>query len=101
MESLSQKRYRQSEKGKAYLRKYRREWARKTNTPEKNRNRNLKKNHGITLEQFSQMYEAQDGICPICKRELETSGRGVHVDHDHETGKNRDLLCSNCNLMIG
>lgn len=102
MESASQKRYRQSPQGKAYMRKYQREWARENYNPQKQRNANLKTNRGIDLERFNEMFDEQDGRCAICKKEfIERAGRAIHVDHNHDTGQIRSLLCGNCNLMIG
>lgn len=70
--------------------------------PVKSRNQKLKKNYGITLDDYDSMLEAQDGKCAICKRSDpgHNSGRFV-VDHDHNTGAVRKLLCSPCNLMLG
>jgi len=42
------------------------------------------------------MLAAQDGVCAICK-----SAPAAHVDHDHETGAVRALLCFNCNGGLG
>jgi DNA-directed RNA polymerase subunit RPC12/RpoP len=61
----------------------------------------IKRNHlwsryGIRLEQYEAMVVAQDGRCAICGSALEQ----LHVDHDHETGEIRGLLCSNCNVAI-
>lgn len=46
------------------------------------------------------MWEAQQGLCRICREVLYTgsSGRsGYTLDHDHATGKPRSLLCQGCN----
>jgi hypothetical protein len=43
------------------------------------------------------MIEAQGGLCAICEGPLERP----HVDHDHETGKVRGVLCFNCNGGLG
>lgn len=60
----------------------------------------LKKLYGITVEQYNEMLESQGGVCAICHdnniRELKLA-----VDHDHETGKVRGLLCDRCNRGIG
>jgi len=56
--------------------------------------------YGITPEDFKQMFEAQQGKCAICNEEPKTK-RGLHVDHDHETGKVRGLLCHGCNVALG
>jgi hypothetical protein len=41
------------------------------------------------------MIEAQGGTCAVC------SGKPEHVDHDHETGKVRGILCFLCNQALG
>lgn len=61
---------------------------------------------GITPEQYLEMLEAQDGLCAICERpERSTDKKGwtkaLAVDHDHDTGAIRGLLCANCNKGIG
>lgn len=68
----------------------------------------LKKCYGMTVEQYDTMLEAQGGRCAICGTD-EPGGKTnprdnkpqFNVDHDHETGVNRGLLCNNCNLGIG
>jgi hypothetical protein len=66
----------------------------------------LKRQFGITEEQFDAMLKEQNGCCAICGLEpSEASGHRnkhrLHVDHDHVTGKVRGLLCNNCNAGIG
>ncbi len=56
--------------------------------------------YGITADEFKQMFETQQGKCSICSEEPKTK-RGLHVDHDHETGKVRGLLCHGCNVALG
>src|SRR5262249_50729082 len=64
------------------------------------RDYHLKKNFGITLEQFESMLEAQGGGCAICGGL--PGGRGnFHVDHNHVTGEIRGLLCHYCNVTLG
>lgn len=55
---------------------------------------------GITEDQYWALYEAQGGRCYICKT-ANGSARRLAVDHDHETGLVRGLLCGPDNLMIG
>lgn len=61
--------------------------------------------HGITGEQYQSMFESQSGLCAICGRPetLIRNGRvqSLSVDHNHDTGIIRDLLCAGCNVMIG
>jgi len=54
--------------------------------------------YGVTIEQYQTMLEAQDGRCAICRRESE---KPLCVDHNHETGKVRGLLCWHCNIALG
>lgn len=61
---------------------------------------NLKHNFNMTLEQYDQMFEEQNGICAICGG-VNFSGRRLGVDHNHETGKIRGLLCHRCNFLLG
>lgn len=65
---------------------------------------NLKANFGITLEEYEGMLEKQNGCCAICGRsepdEAERTKR-LCVDHDHDTGKIRALLCHKCNKALG
>lgn len=67
---------------------------------DKIRARNWKKNYGITPERYEEMKRAQNGRCAICGG-TNPSGVELAVDHDHETGQLRALLCHACNLMLG
>lgn len=62
---------------------------------------NLKHCFGLTIEQYNEMYESQNGCCAICKRHQSTINRTLCVDHDHDTNKIRRLLCSKCNTNLG
>lgn len=53
----------------------------------------------FSLEEYDQMLQAQKGLCALC-RQLPKS-RSLHVDHDHETGRVRGLLCMKCNRALG
>lgn len=64
------------------------------------RRHHLKTRFGLTVEEYDRMWEVQDGRCAVCPRELE-SGYKTHVDHDHETGTVRGLLCMQCNTSLG
>lgn len=59
------------------------------------------KKYGLTAEQYAEMLEQQNYQCPICERDFEETGEQAAIDHDHETGAVRGLLCKQCNLGIG
>lgn len=58
----------------------------------------LRKLYGISLTQYTELFNKQDGHCAICK---EISDKTLSVDHDHRTGKVRGLLCHDCNRALG
>lgn len=67
------------------------------------RSARLQKAYGITVDDFDRMLAEQGGRCAICRRtKEEAGGRGehLHVDHDHETGRVRGLLCHACNTRL-
>ncbi|WP_240489893.1 endonuclease VII domain-containing protein [Actinomadura atramentaria] len=60
------------------------------------RNYLLKLRYGITAAQADDMRARQGRVCLIC-----LDGSAVHVDHDHETGLVRGILCFSCNGALG
>lgn len=58
----------------------------------------LRRNYGLTLADYDEMVERQGGMCACCKR-----GLGVKpvVDHCHESGKVRGIVCYGCNTGLG
>jgi hypothetical protein len=60
----------------------------------------LQRKYGITAEDYSYMLEQQQGGCAICFQENPTGNR-LAVDHNHDTGEVRGLLCSRCNTGLG
>ena len=54
----------------------------------------------ITIDEYDNMIELQNGVCAICGQ-IETNGRRLSVDHNHGTGKIRELLCRKCNTGLG
>lgn len=66
------------------------------------RKAHLKKTYGITLDEFNQMLKKQKGKCAICGgTETRDKHKVMAVDHDHKTGKIRQLLCFKCNSALG
>lgn len=61
--------------------------------------RAIMERYGLTKEQYEALYEAQGGVCYICRR---ATGRRkkLAVDHDHKTGYVRGLCCGPCNSTL-
>ena len=72
--------------------------------PSLQRRRDLRRKYDISLEEYDQMVSLQGGKCALCPA---TAPGGKHnnehwfIDHDHVTGKVRELLCFDCNIVLG
>lgn len=60
---------------------------------------NLKRNYGITLQEYLNILSRQNNKCVICESDFSTIK--ACVDHCHDTKKIRGILCHNCNVAIG
>ena len=114
----SSRKYRENnpEKCKEYSKKYRethpnrveyeKEW--KENNPEKVRKKNRKckwKKNGLNMENFEEIYIRYEMaiFCDICECVLNVEGdynTTKCMDHDHDTGDFRNIVCNYCNLFI-
>jgi hypothetical protein len=65
------------------------------------RNAAVARIYGLTLEQYDELFQAQEGCCAICRHQFTGEDRDTHVDHCHSTGRVRGLLCPDCNRGIG
>lgn len=67
-------------------------------------NKHLLKKYGITLEQYKVILASQNGVRAVCKFPEKIASKKrisrLAVDHDHNTGKIRGLLCFKCNTSI-
>lgn len=68
---------------------------------DKQRNYKYLINYGISLDDYNELFNLQDGKCKICEMHQSKLKRNLHVDHNHETGEVRGLLCQPCNHAIG
>lgn len=65
------------------------------------RNTKYKLNYGITTADFEKLYSSQGEKCEICKKSTDKISTNMCVDHDHDTGKVRGILCRKCNSALG
>ncbi len=82
---------------------YQKQWDKEN--PEK-KARYRKKSHlrllyGINIEEYNLLFAKQEGKCAICGTHQSGLKKVLSVDHCHETGKVRGLLCQRCNSGIG
>lgn len=66
----------------------------------KARDYQLRRNFGISLEQYDQLFDEQNGCCAICLRPAEVFNKNLAVDHNHKTGEVRGLVCTYCNRYV-
>ena len=87
-------------KNREKVRVLNRNW--RINNPDKVRNSRLKYAYGITVEEYNSLLVKQEGKCAICDTRS-PGGRysRFHVDHCHDSGVIRGLLCNRCNIGIG
>lgn len=74
--------------------------AKKASDKDRYKNYDLMRNYGITLDDYQQILGGQGGTCAICG-EPPKKNRRMSVDHCHETGEVRGLLCDHCNRGLG
>lgn len=76
-------------------------------TPKRRLEQHLKYKYSLTINELNSALEKQKGGCAICEEVLpdllvyNNRRRGYAIDHNHETGEFRGILCLNCNSMLG
>lgn len=75
-------------------------WKGGRKTPETRRAYAIPTKFGISVVEYDALLAKQSGVCAICSQVCST-GNHLAVDHDHNTGRIRGLLCSRCNRAIG
>lgn len=67
----------------------------------RNRLRSFSKLYNITENDYNKMFVEQNGCCAICNMHQSEFKRVLAIDHCHNTGKVRGLLCIKCNMCLG
>lgn len=57
--------------------------------------------YGLTPESYAALVASQNGCCAICGQPLPLKRQHQHVDHCHQTGRVRGVLCQHCNVLLG
>lgn len=84
------------QRSRAEILQYKRDWYKA------NKVKNRLRKYGMTPADYDKRLAEQGFTCALCPTEAwETRDGVLHVDHDHETGKVRGLLCHHCNLGLG
>lgn len=65
------------------------------------RSRDLKRFNNISIEEYDVLFVQQRGCCAGCQRHQFEFKQHLAVDHDHQTGRIRGLLCHGCNTFLG
>ena len=92
------KRYYQVNKDRvtAYQKEYKKRF-----TSQDNRNNYLWYEYGLTQADYDAIADRQNNCCALCFRHVSELHNGLHIDHDHDTGEVRGLLCMRCNTALG
>lgn len=69
--------------------------------PEQHKNNEMMRKYGITVDEYNSMLYAQEYQCAICGTSAEENKQDLAVDHCHNTGTVRGLLCKACNRGLG
>jgi hypothetical protein len=96
---------RRAEKQAPGAREKHREWARgyRERTRAERREGDFRTTYGISRSEADRLIAAQGGLCAACGYPPRDGGHcaRLHVDHCHETGRVRGMLCNRCNTALG
>jgi hypothetical protein len=65
------------------------------------RENHLNRKFNLSVDEFNSKLKKQGGKCYVCSTPQPGGMGNFHVDHDHDTGEVRKLLCVNCNRCLG
>jgi hypothetical protein len=93
--------YRKRDPEKERIRKREQKSESRKRNPIKSMDSRLRKEFGITHVEYQTIWERQQGKCAVCGDCLMLRDKHTHLDHDHETGVVRGILCIHCNGGLG
>jgi len=77
-------------------------YANKSRYNDQSRRQRLRDRFGLTIEEYNTLLDSQNGLCKICgEKKLAKNQTRMGVDHCHDTGTIRGILCNNCNTALG
>jgi len=76
--------------------------SRKSRDKKRERDLHLQRKYGITQKEYDEILKSQGGVCAVCGKINVVRGKPANlaVDHNHETGQIRGLLCNRCNFNL-
>lgn len=84
---------------------YAKAWREDPENAKRYKDKSLKSDFGITIQDYERMMIEQKGCCAVCKKPETATRHGkpitMAVDHNHATGQIRSLLCRKCNVGLG
>lgn len=86
---------------KECCRERRAKWWKSARGKRSSANSKLKARFGLSIDEYEELLAKQEGKCKICGALRSSLGHRLAVDHNHETGEIRGLLCKSCNIGIG
>jgi hypothetical protein len=95
------KEYRKSDTGRQNIKRCQREYNTTLKGQLAHYKRNIKARYQISFEEYLYLFDKQNGCCAICGINQKDTVRRLSVDHNHETGVVRSLLCGTCNTHLG
>ena len=93
-EKVKEKHKKYAEKNKERCKEY------YSNNKDKAFERYLKNTYQMSVEEYETSLKNQSEVCAICKSKC-VSGKKLAVDHNHDTGEFRGVLCRQCNRALG
>jgi hypothetical protein len=97
----ARKRYELSHPEAKKAKRHRYQIARLAREPNWYKQRRLRVEHRLSLEEYNAILAEQDGRCALCGGKPNGRWGTLNIDHNHKTGERRGLICDSCNRGLG